>query len=37
MKTYEVLYVGFRFVVDLTDGEKIALEADGAIITEVKA
>lgn len=37
MKTYVVLYVGFRFVVDLTDGEKKALEQDGAIIKEVRA
>jgi len=37
MTTYKVYIEGFCFTVDLTDAERDALQADGAIIQEVTA
>lgn len=37
MTTYRVYIDGFCFTVDLTDAERDALQADGAIIREVAA
>ena len=35
MTTYKVIFSGFCFVVELTDGERDALISDGAVIEEV--
>ena len=34
MRTYKVYIDGFCFTVELTDGERAALEADGATVQE---
>jgi len=36
MITYKVIFEGFCFTVELTEGEKTALENDGAVIEKLQ-